>query len=115
LVEYTQNYFARQPAFRSLGVHPLAAGGTNPTWLGYVVFFGGMMFLHRWWVDMDPQRKHRLSVGRLLTAGLAAWLMTVFFAFPEWPAILWAATISASVQLASPWSPSRKRDSYWRV
>lgn len=114
LVEFSQRYFERQPAFRQLGVHSLTTEAMNPTWLGYVVFFGGVFFLHRWWLDVDPHRTRRLSVGRMFSAGLAAWLMTVFFAFPEWPALLWGATLSATVQLATPWTGPRRREAFWR-
>ena len=103
-----------QSAFQSLGVHPLTVDRLNPTWLGYTVFFGGLCFFRRWSLDMDPQRPKRLSLGRLFSAGLTAFLVTVFFEFPATHAMLWAVTLSATVQLASPWSPSRRRDSFWR-
>jgi hypothetical protein len=95
------------PAFRSIGVHRLVEANMNPSWLGYSVFFGGILFWHRWWQDMSAKRSHQISFGRLLTAGFAAWLFTTFFAFPQWPAILWTVTISAAVQLATPLAPRR--------
>jgi len=103
-----------QSAFQSLGVHPLTVDRLNPTWLGYAVFFGGLFFFRRWWRDADPQRPKRFGLGRLFTAGLTAFLLTVFFEFPVRPALLWAVTLSTTVQLASPWSPPRRRDSFWR-
>ena len=86
----------------------------NPTWLGYVVFFGGLFFVRRWWVDVSVERKSRLSLSRLFSAGLTAFLVTTFFEFAATPAILWAVLLSATVQLAAPWSPTRRRDSFWR-
>jgi eukaryotic-like serine/threonine-protein kinase len=103
-----------QSAFQSLGVHPLTVDRINPTWLGYVVFFGGLFYFRRWCLDVDPQRPKRFSLSRLVTAGLTAFLMTVFFEFPASPAMLWAVTLSATVQLATPWTPTRRRDSFWR-
>ena len=103
-----------QSVFQSLGVHPLTVDRLNPTWLGYLVFFGGLCFFRRWSLDMDPQRPKRFGLGRLFSAGLTAFLVTVFFEFPATPAMLWAVTLSATLQLASPWSPSRQRDSFWR-
>ena len=101
-------------AFQSLGVHALTTNGANPTWLGYAVFFGLLFVVKRWWVEMDVQRSQRLSLGRLIIAGLAAFLVTVFFEFPFRPAMLWAVTLSATVQLATPWTPTRRRESFWR-
>ena len=102
-----------QSVFQSLGVHPLTVDRLNPTWLGYMVFFGGLFFFRRWWLDVNPQRPKRLSLGRLFSAGLTAFLVTVFFEFPANPAMMWAVTLSATVQLATPWSPARQRDSFW--
>ncbi len=112
-VDYLRSGMPRS-AFQSLGVHALTTNGPNPTWLGYAVFFGLLFCVRRWWVEMDVQRSKRLGLGRLFTAGLAAFLVTVFFEFPVRPAMLWAVTLSATVQLATPWSPPRRRESFWR-
>lgn len=93
-------------AFRSLGIHQLLGADQTPTWLGYVVFFGGMMVWYHWWHDISPQRSRQLSIGRLLTAGFCAWLLTSIFAFPQGLGVMWALTISAAVQLATPWRPA---------
>ena len=111
-VEYLSTGMPRS-AFQSLGVHALTAGGANPTWLGYVVFFGLLFVVKRWWVDMDVQRPKRLSLGRLSSACGIAFLVTVFFEFPARPAMLWAVMLSATIQLATPWSPTRRRESFW--
>jgi serine/threonine protein kinase len=101
LVEYTNPASGYSPAFQSLGVHRLMGRDQNPTLLGYLVFFGGFLFCHRIW-DESPRHLHRpLSLGRLCSAGFVGWLLTVIFAFPQSPAILWAIAISAAVQLAS--------------
>jgi len=88
--------------------------GMNPTLLGYLVFFGGFLFIYRYWEDMNPRRSRQLSVGRLLTAAITAWLMTIVFAFPQWPAVFWAVTMSAAVQLASPWTAVVRQTVYQR-
>jgi serine/threonine protein kinase len=108
LVEYF-NVARYSPAVRSLGVHPLMNSEMHPTWLGFAVFFGGLTFWHRWWQDMSPKRKHQLSIGRLATSAIAAWLLTIIFAFPQFPGVLWAVTISAAVQLATPIASSNRR------
>ena len=112
-VEYLRSGMPRS-AFQSLGVHALTTNGSNPTWLGYVVFFGLLFVVRRWWVEMDVQRPKRLGLGRLSSACGTAFLVTVFFEFPATPAMLWAVTLSATVQLATPWTPTRRRESFWR-
>jgi hypothetical protein len=109
LVDYAKPGWSYFPAFSSLGVHRLMDGHMNPTYLGYLVFFGGLFFWYRWWQDTSDKRSRQLSMGRVATAAVAAWLLTVVFAFPQWPAVLWAMTISASVQLASTWCPPDRR------
>jgi len=94
--------------FHSLGIHPLIHGDRSPTWLGYIVFFGGLMLWYHWWHDISPQRTRQMSFGRLGTAAFCAWLLTCLFAFPQGLALMWAVSISAAVQLATPWSPSRR-------
>lgn len=91
------------PAFQAIGVHRLVSPNLSPTLLGYVVFFGCFLFLHGWWIDAAPRRNLQLSFGRLGVAAVTAWLLTLAFSFPLWPALLWAVTISAAVQLATPW------------
>ncbi|MEI8381690.1 MAG: protein kinase [Planctomycetota bacterium] len=97
------------PAFNRIGIHSLMENGMNPTLLGYLVFFGGFLFVYRIWEDMNPHRSRQLSIGRLCTAAIAAWLITVICAFPQWPAVFWMVAMSAAVQLASPWSVSVRR------
>jgi eukaryotic-like serine/threonine-protein kinase len=101
-------------AFHTLGVHPLTVDRLNPTWLGYVVFFGGLFFLRRWRLDADPQRTTQFGVWRLFTAFLWVAQITAFFDFPALPAFLWAILLSATIQLASPWSPTGRSTSFWR-
>ena len=110
-----QNWIVDQPqrllkgsdaAFRSFGVHPLLGGDQTPTWLGYIVFFGCLMAWYHWGHDTSLRRSRQLSLGRLLTVGFCAWLLTTIFAFPQSLGIMWGVTISAAVQLATPWRPA---------
>ncbi len=113
LVEFarTANY---SPVFKRIGIHPLTESGMNPTLLGYVVFFGGFLFVYRIWEDMNPRRSRQLSIGRLCSAAITSWLMTVFCAFPQWSAVFWMVAMSAAVQLASPWTIAMRRSAVER-
>lgn len=102
------------PVFDRVGIHPLMENRMNPTLLGYLVFFGGFLFVYRIWDDMNPRRSRQLSIGRLCTTAIAAWLMTVFCAFPQWPAVFWMIAMSGAVQLASPWTVAMRRSAVER-
>jgi len=106
MLDFGNMSHTNSPAFQSIGVHRLVETNLSPSWLGYVVFFGCFLFVYGWWQDVSPRRKLQLSIGRLVTAAVVAWLLTFVLAFPLWPALLWAITISAAVQLATPW-PAR--------
>jgi hypothetical protein len=94
--------------FDSLGERPLAAsinGRSAPTLLGFLVFFGSLFGLRSWWRQVDLRRESRFRAASVLMTVLVSWLCTAVFAFPQDWGLLWAAVISATVQLASPWSP----------
>ncbi|HEY0985215.1 serine/threonine-protein kinase [Schlesneria sp.] len=107
LVNYSPSAYSARSLFRSLGGHPLIEGGSNPTWLAYSWFFAGWLGLRRWSQEMDLHRKVPFRMGTVMTAILTAFLMSWVFRFPQVYAMLWAGTISMTVQLASRWSPLR--------
>ncbi|MFO1094566.1 MAG: hypothetical protein U0992_14865 [Planctomycetaceae bacterium] len=99
---------SREAAFHSINSHPLIES-TGPTCLGYVVFFGLLFGLRRWWWLTDSYRPKRFRVmSVLLTMALAAALMFVFEFEFGW-GIVWAGVISSVVQLSSAWTPPAAR------
>ena len=99
--------YAWSSVISSLGRLPLTEPFSNPTCLGFGCFFAGWMGLRRWSSELEPHRPQRLRLGSLLGAVTAACLVTLVFKFPQWYALLWALTISTTVQLVSPWGSSR--------
>ena len=103
--------FAGQHAegvFRALGERPLIVGKAAaqfPTLPGYMVFFGGLFASRAWWRQIELRRDGRFYSSSVLMTIFVAWLWSVVFVFPQTWAMLWAAMISTTVQLASPWSP----------
>jgi len=91
-----------KPLVQTIGQHPLTTDGMNPSWIGYLVFFGGLFWFRNWQEDMRADRASQWSLSRLVAAGLMAWLLTFVFAFPQRTALLWGVAISLAVQLASP-------------
>lgn len=94
--------------FRALGERPLLDGKAAtqfPTLLGYMVFFGGLFGLRSWWRQIELQREGRFYSSSVLMTVFVAWLWSGLFVFPQTWAMLWAAMISTTAQLAAPWSP----------
>lgn len=104
LVNYPHAAVSTRAIYKSLGKYPLVQDGLNPTWLAYSWFFAGWLGLRRWSREMDLNRKELFRIGTVVTAVLAAFLMSWVFRFPQVYAMLWAGTISTTVQLASRWS-----------
>ncbi|HUG90798.1 MAG TPA: hypothetical protein VML55_08200, partial [Planctomycetaceae bacterium] len=95
--------------FTSLGSHELIDASHRPTLAGFVVFFAGLLALRRWWRHADAFRKRRFRVASLLLTVGIAYLVASVWSFPPLWAIVWAATISSVVQLASVWVPPDDR------
>jgi hypothetical protein len=81
----------------------------RPLMLAYIASFGTLFLLMRWWRQPDPLRETRLSLWSVAVSILAACLATVAWLFPHPWLPMAAATISVSVQLASPWNFPCKR------
>jgi hypothetical protein len=96
-------------AFASIGSRPLIDAAHEPTWLAYVVFFGLLFALRRWWWHADTFRPSRLRVSSVLLTAMLAWLLSALWSFPHSWAVVWAAVVSSVVQLSSVWTPPESR------
>ncbi len=90
--------------FSQVGRHPLVDWHGRPTWMGFVVFFGLLFGLRRWWWHTDELRPKRFRVASVALTSLLAVLLAELFTFPVIWATLWAATVSSAVQVASSWT-----------
>jgi hypothetical protein len=90
---------------KSIGGRPLTELNHSPTQLGYAVFFAALLGIRNWTRSADPSRKKRFSIRSIIAAVFFGFLASKIFEFPKWYAMLWAGTISATVQLASNWNP----------
>lgn len=91
-----------------VGGLPYTSGGFKE----YLLFFGLLFPIGRWWDAADPLRKERIHLGRLFGAGLWAWLLQLFIGIPgspAWHLVAIAVMIACSVQLASPWVGRKPR------
>ncbi|MES2791557.1 MAG: serine/threonine-protein kinase [Planctomycetota bacterium] len=96
--------------FTGLGRQPLIVNH-EPTWLGFVVFFGLLFGLRRWWWHADALRPAMFRVSSVLVTVCLATILPLLFTFPlDW-AVTWAAVISCVVQLSAAWIPEEQRTS----
>jgi serine/threonine protein kinase len=70
---------------------------------GFLVYFGGLLVALRWWRQADPLRSSRISVWAVAVAGIWAWVLHLFWTFPQPLGLLLAVVIALSVQLSAPW------------
>ena len=77
----------------------------------YLVGFGALFLLLRWWRSADPMRVTRLSLFAVFVSGLIAVMISNALGFPQPWLVMVACAMSVSVQLASPWIPPRMRAS----
>ena len=101
-------------AFHKIGTHSLVEPGTTsqPSMAGYVVFFACLMGLRRWWRQADSFRAGRLAIWSIVPTAALALALTAIFSFPTVWGTVWAAAISATVQLSAGWVPPRDRAAF---
>ncbi len=69
----------------------------------YVLHFGLLMALLRWWKPSDPLRRSRLSVWSIAVAVVGGWLINQFVPMPQPWGMVTAGAIATSLQIAAPW------------
>lgn len=112
MVDFPQYHHDAHNTFRTLrifGPHPLRDLATQPTFGTYVLFFGTLFSLRRWWWHADSFRAKRLRIGTLMLTTVVAGLASTVWAFPMLWAMTWAAAISSVVQVSSVWVPPEER------
>ena len=110
-----QGEFLREHAQKNsvkLGQLVLADASGYPTTACFMLFFGGLFAVRRWWWQSDSYRKSRFRVtSALLTLLAGAVIAGVMqdLAFPDSMGATWALAISSVVQLSSGWTPLDER------
>lgn len=90
----------------------LADGSGYPTTACFMLFFGGLFAVRRWWWQSDSYRKSRFRVTSALLTLLAGAVIAAVMqelAFPDAMGATWALAISSVVQLSSGWTPLDER------
>jgi hypothetical protein len=77
--------------------------------VAYLAYFGFLMFILRWWNLTDLRRSSRVSLWSIAVSVFGAWVLHMFWPFPQPWGLMLAAIIAVSVQLSSPWESSKRR------
>jgi len=112
LVRFTQADYSQARAdslVRAIGNVELVRA-LQPTLIGYVAFFAGLLLFRRWWCHADSFRRKRVAVGSILLTTLVGLVWSLVVAFPLMWGVTWAAAISSIVHLSAVWiSPEQRR------
>ncbi len=87
----------------------LYTGDGTPLLGAYLVYFAGLFAVLRWWTQVDPLRRTRMSAWATGVCILWAWVMHMFCRFPQPWGLMLAASISVAAQLSSTWLHPRDR------
>ena len=88
-------------------LHMLQSG--LPTMAGFMMFFGLLFLIRRWWWQADSFRKTRFRISSSLVTLFLGVVLSAILPFPEQLGAIWALAISAVVQLSSGWTPQEDR------
>jgi serine/threonine protein kinase len=75
----------------------------------FLIYFGGIFGITKWWLQADPLRTSRISLWATAGCIFWAWLIQIFWAFPQPWGFMFAACTSIAVQLAAPWIRNSER------
>ena len=75
----------------------------------FLVYFGLLFVVLRWWTQADPLRNSRLSLWATGGCVLWAWIWHMIWPFPQPWGFMLAATVSVAVQLSAPWMSPKER------
>lgn len=87
----------------------LADGSGYATVAAFMVFFGALFAVRRWWWQSDSLRRSRFRISTTLLTLLIGAVLTDILDFPGPLGATWALAISAVVQLSAGWTPLEER------
>jgi hypothetical protein len=88
---------------------PATGEGMNPSLPVYIAYFAFLFLLPRWWRQTEFTRDRRMSLWWITVCVGWAWLLHIFWWFPQPTGMLAAGVIAMATQLASPWMPPSRR------
>jgi hypothetical protein len=83
--------------------------GSGPTVAMYVAYFAFLFLVPRWWRQAEFTRGVRISIWSVICCVGWAWLLHIFWWFPQPLGMMVAGVTALATQLASPWMPPSQR------
>jgi hypothetical protein len=80
-----------------------------PTLAMYMSFFAFLFLVPRWWRHAEYTREKRISLWWIAVCVFWAWIVHLFWWFPQPTGMMVAGVIATATQLASPWMPPSRR------
>ena len=88
---------------------PRNDAGMNPSLPIYMSYFAFLFLLPRWWRQAEFTRDARISVWWLFVSVFWAWVVHLFWWFPQPTGMMAAIVVATATQLSSPWMPPSRR------
>jgi serine/threonine protein kinase len=85
-------------------------GSETASLIGYMIFFGVLLLVRRWWFHVDSYRPKRVRLLSIAWTSAAALLITTIPHFPHELAMLIAAAASATAQVSAVWVDPEQRN-----
>jgi hypothetical protein len=85
------------------------SGSQNPGLGTFMPYFAFLFLVPSWWRQCESTRNSRLSLWTMIVCVCWAWLLHIFWWFPQPAGMMVAGVIAMSTQLASPWMPPSRR------
>ena len=80
-----------------------------PTTAGFMIFFGLLFLVRRWWWQADSFRKSRFRISTAIVTLVLGMILSQMLPFPEILGATWALAISSVIQLSAGWTPPDDR------
>jgi len=91
---------------------PRQGNDANPSLSHYVAYFAFLFLLLRWWRQAECTRNYRLSLWTVFVCVCWAWLLNIFWWFPQPTGMMAAGVIAFATQMSSPWMPPSGRRAF---
>ncbi len=88
---------------------PRTMASGNPPVAMYVAYFAFLFLVPRWWRQAEFTRTARMSIWSIVCCVGWAWLLHIFWWFPQPLGMMVAGVTALATQLSSPWMPPSQR------
>jgi hypothetical protein len=88
---------------------PRSQGNFTPPLAVFMSYFAFLFVVPRWWRQAESIREKRVSLWWVAICVFWAWVVHLFWWFPQPTGMMLSAVMATATQLASPWMPPSRR------